>query len=148
MSVNIIYDLEIRKRGIESSITNEEFAIRKTERLYDSLVDFKRVVIRSQETFNSVNSFQSRYLEEINKVRRNSKVAEKYYSGMKTILFNLGRKTIGGVYIVLLANISSKLRRYLSNIDKYEKTINAYQKMLADVNKQIDIESRKQSGWN
>lgn len=136
--MSIISTLQARRQKYVTKINNANNQIINCERAYESLCAFKRTVSKSQEDFHSINSNKSSILSDVANVKKNSRTAQKYYTGMQNILSNTGSKIIGAVYSVLLVSISAKLKSYINSVNDYEDDIASYERKIADIDRLIE----------
>ena len=137
MSTNMINLLKQRRISYVNKITVAEKKITSLENAHDSLTAFKRIVTSSQENFQSLNSNKKNILTNVSDVKKYSVCAQKYYTGMKGTLNNIGTTIIGAVYSALLASISLKLKGYVSSVDSYENDIAAYNEKISEIDQEI-----------
>lgn len=137
MSANMTDLLKQRRISYMNKIADAEKKITSLEKSHDSLTAFKGIVSRSQESFRSLNSSKKNILANVSDVKKYNICAQKYYTGMKATLNNIGTTVIGAVYTALLASISLKLKGYADSVDTYEKKIAAYNKKIAEIDREI-----------
>lgn len=119
--------------------------LKETERLYESLLEFKTVVVKSQEQFYEANSAEKKTLEPVATVMKNSLIAKEYYGGMKGIINPVGTAITTVMYAGLIISISSKLKEYVNDIAKLEESITKVGNEIADIERKIDeLEKKKQ----
>ncbi len=116
--------------------------ITRYERLYESLSAFKTTVSQSQEEFHSVNTNKLSMLSDVVNVKKNSITVQRYYTGMQNVFLGIGSKIIGVIYSVLIKSISAKLKSYLNSIDDYEANIVLYDRKIAEIDCQIEMEKK------
>lgn len=139
MSVSIVPALQSKRQNYVNKKNNARNQITKCERAYESLSDFRITVSQAQEDFHAINTNKSSVLSEIANVKKNSIMAQKYYSGMRNIFSGIGAKGIGVVYTVLLGSISLKLRSYANAVNDYEDDIALYDRKIAEIDRQIEV---------
>lgn len=138
MSVSVIPTLQSKRQNYVNKKNNACNQIKKCERAYESLSNFKTTVSQAQEDFHAINSNKSSILSEVANVKKNSITAQRYYSGMQNIFSGIGSKIIGVVYSVLLGSISAKLRSYANAVNDYEDDIAVYDRKIAEIDRQIE----------
>ena len=136
--------MELQVRSYQQKITNAEAQTKKCERNYESLRAFKGIVERSQEDFNSVNSKKQSILAEVDAVKKNSLTAQRYSAGMSKVLNGIGSKIVAIAYAGFLYIIKNKLNSYVSAVSSYENQIAGYNKIITNLNKQIEAEKSEE----
>ena len=138
MYPSVIPTLQAKRRDLLNKISEAQNQITRCERAYESLCEFKTIVVQSQEDFHEINSSKIGCLSGIETIKMNSKVAQRYYAGIHNIITGIGSKIIGGVYVTLIVSISAKLRSYSNAVNEYEDKIDSYESMIKNIDRQID----------
>lgn len=138
MDVSIIPTLKLKRQSYVNKISNIRNQIIRCERDYETLMVFKTTVSQSQEEFHSINSSKSSVLADVANIKKNSIIAQKYYTGMKNIFSRIGSRIIEVVYAVLIGSISAKLRNYSNLVNGYEDDITSFERKIVDIDRQIE----------
>ena len=138
MSLSVVPVLQSQQSKYADRIADTRAKIQRYEKAYESLRVFKEVVERSQGEFNAINTAKDGVLSNVEAVKKNSRTAQRYHSGMKEILAGVGSKIIGVVYITLLSSITVKMHSYLNSIDHCEDDIASYEKKIKEIDQQIE----------
>lgn len=123
--------------GYRKKIQELESEIRKNEQNYDSLQVFKGKVETSQDEFENVNSSKKNSLNDLEAIKGNSVIVQRYKAGMNHILSGTGSKMVAVVYQGILFQIASKMREYINNIDYCEDEIRRYRKCIVNLNVEL-----------
>lgn len=100
--------LENEISGYRSKIQELESEIRKNEQNYDSLQVFKGKVEASHEEFENVNGAKKNSLNDLEEIKKNSVIAQRYQAGMNHVLNGIGSKMVAVAYLGILFQISAK----------------------------------------
>ena len=130
--------LKRQQRSYKDKLEEAKQSYRKNEDEYESLLEFKRLVERSQNTFHTTQSSKKRILEDVASVKANCLAAKRYYMGMCGIFDGIGAKIVAGVYTVLLNGIRNKLTQYRSAAERCEERIEVYREKLIELDEQIE----------
>lgn len=137
MGLDVISSLESKQHDYTNQISGLNRKIKECERAYESLLAFKNMVIRSQDNFHAINQSKNSVLGEIEGVKRNSRTAQKYHTGMQKIFSGFGSKLVGIVFVTLLSSIAVQLTAYTNKIIAYESDIDSYTNKIAKLDDQI-----------
>ena len=135
--MEVITILQYTRQNCENRIAANQEKIKKYERAYETLREFKRIAQQSQEDFHMINVNKMNALFELCLLKRNSITARRYYNGIEKEFSGIGTKLVGGVYDALLVSISSKLKEYLSIMDSCDTDIQTCQKKIAELDSRI-----------
>lgn len=135
--MDVIAVLQYNRQNYENRIAANQEKIKKYERAYETLSEFKRIAQQSQEDFHMINSDKKSVLSDVWMLKKNSITAQRYYDGIEKEFSGIGTKLVGGVYEVLLFSASSKLKEYLNILDSCESDIETCQKKISDIDKKI-----------
>ena len=89
--------LENNKSIYKAYLESKQKEYTKYQKCYESLMEFKRLVLTSQSDFHSLNGGQYKKIASVENIK-NSLIAEKYAEGMKNRLESGGSKLIGLTY--------------------------------------------------
>lgn len=131
--------LRHKRLQYEEKISSRRRKIRQVEYDHDSLVRFKRQVQQTQGEVESANTTADRIMDAVADVRKNSRPARAYYSGMKGVLSGIGVKLMPLAFGGMLDDIDRKLRAYRSKVVDYEDDIDRYQAIIRDLDHQIAL---------
>lgn len=105
------------------NLSNLEAKLKKCERNYESLRNFKGTLTTSQEEFETINSGGTNAFSEIESIKKDCRTAQKYQEGMTTVLNGIGAKMVGGLYSTMGMTVSLRLQKYLYDINTYDDEI-------------------------
>lgn len=117
----------------ENKISETRGKIKKMEKEYESLRDFKAKSESSQEAFYAANFGKLRALEAVADYAKNNSFVEKYYNRCKKGLSKTGNRILSVAYEFVLKQVSKELGQNLSAINDYEKDIERYNKKLDEL---------------
>lgn len=144
--------LENEISGYRSKIQELESEIRKNEQNYDSLQVFKGKVEASHEEFENVNGAKKNSLNDLEEIKKNSVIVQRYQAGMSHVLNGIGSKMVAVAYLGILFQISAKMREYINNIQHCEEEIRKYRNSITNLNIEIqdarNEERQRQRGGN
>lgn len=136
MNKSRIFELKLRRSEYVNKKNTIRSIIKKSEREYESLIEFKCIVLRSQEEFYAINSNKSSVLSCTVNVQKNSNTSQKYFNGMKSVLGEVGSK-IGVVYSKILEYISKELKKCEKLVNDSEDEIRRCERKIAEIDRQI-----------
>lgn len=137
MSTAAISRLYSQRTNYRDKLSDAQQQLTRYERAYETLREFKTVVVSSQEEFGSTNFNKRRSLFALDPTKPNSLATSGYQAGMKNVVVTLGNQKVGNVYAALLDAISAKLQSYSNTINGYENDISFYENKIADINEEI-----------
>lgn len=137
-----IQNMENNRFLYQEQLQNAQNQYKEFKQSYDALCRFNRIVEKSQNDFFSVNSRKKSFLADIDRVKKNSLIAQTYSKGISLVLAGVGTKLIGIVYKWLLRAISLKKKNYFSKMSDCEKTINSCRYSIDSISKNI-LEEKK-----
>lgn len=135
--------LENNKSIYKAYLESKQKEYTKYQKCYESLMEFKRLVLTSQSDFHSLNGGQYKKIASVENIK-NSLIAEKYAEGMKNRLESGGSKLIGLTYSNLLKRISSQAQDYLKKISECEKYIGLYKTQINSLDRNIAIRKKEE----
>ncbi len=113
----------------EAEIANEQQLMEKYERLYESLLEFKRLFSQCQDNFTSGHNAKRQQLDTVSNVTNNNITAQRYYAGMDSYL-QRKRDSSQEKFNRMSEEIDNKLQRYKSLIESCESRITTLQHQL------------------
>ena len=111
---------ESRKDDLQEEIGNLEKRIREYSDAYESLRRFRTAVSTSQGDFNTANTHRRTVLKDLDPVKKDNTVVQKYQSGMGDQLTGIGMKVVDAAFVGLQAMITLKLAEYWNKIAALE----------------------------
>lgn len=114
-----------------SQISSLSNSITNMERAHDSLVQFRRRVVSTQESVNSITQNQNQYLSPVKSLSNVNKSAKGYGNGMSNTLSGVGIKVVGLALVGLLVKIDIKLNSYKNSISNANNSISQLQSQSA-----------------
>lgn len=145
MSISAIPALQNKRQDYVNKATHARNQIVRCERAHETLSTFKTVVIQGQEDFHSINSSKSSILSDVESVKQNSIIAQRYHAGMSNVFSGIGNRIIGLVYSALIGAISARLQSYVTAVGDYEDDVEFYERKIREIDSQIE-EMRKAEG--
>lgn len=112
--------LEIQLDNCKNTIGENNLLIKKNEELYDSLIQFKRAITNSQESFINTTTEKNKKLSDFDIEITNCRTMVEYSKGMSKVLNKVGIKCVNLTYSALLLSIDVKLSEYLNKIRECE----------------------------
>ncbi len=135
--MNNISILMSQRQSYMDRIANISNLIDAKEQSYDSLLQFKSLIMRSQNDFHIMNGNLKKKLNDLDTTKKDSDVTKVYLDGMNNCIGEIDEQMDGKGYAILLEQISHKLLQYSHNINDFEEEKQMYYAKIDDIDKQI-----------
>lgn len=109
-----------RKEDLSNDIENLSRQIREYREAYESLKRFRTAVSNSQGDFNTANTHRRTLLKDLDPVRADNTVVQKYQRSMGDQLTGIGMQVVDVAFIGLQGMITLKLTEYWNMIQLLE----------------------------
>lgn len=118
-----IADPQQRIDSINSQISSLNSQIRACDAACESLRQFKAMVSKSHDDFETVNSKKKQVLSGLNYYSKNNMAVAKYEKGMSTSLTGIGASVVGLAFVGLQLMIIAKQNEYSARAASYRARI-------------------------
>ena len=104
-------------------ISKDNIEITRLRKLISSLEDFEGDVYSTNSNFNDVNSMKLAYVKDLEEKILHSLPNDKYSTGMKLCLSEVGEQYVGAVFDTLKERIKRQLYIYYEQVEELKRDI-------------------------
>lgn len=133
----IIQDIQNGLSSANSKLSELNGEIADKERAYESLLAFKKQVVSTSESFNSLVSSQSSTLHGVKAMAHNNRCAAQYGNGMDRTLTSFGSKMVGLALTGFIGKINFLLAKYKAEIEAARYTLGTIQSQIENFRSQL-----------
>ena len=134
----IIADLIRRRSACEQGITDQNQKIRRYEKAYESLRQFRGEESRARDSFQRINSVKLSRASELYAVSSTCRTAQLYMEGSQRTMDGIGAKIVGAAFTGLDLMVFLKLEEYKRKVRDCENRIAELQRSISMLNSMID----------
>lgn len=129
----------IRQRSVcEQGITDQNQKIRRYEKAYESLRQFRGEECRAQDSFQRINSVKLSRASELYAVSSTCRTAQLYMEGSQRTMDGIGAKIVGAAFTGLDLMVFLKLEEYKRKVRDCENRIAELRRSISMLNSMID----------
>lgn len=138
----IIADLIRRRSVCEQEIADQNQKIRRYEKAYESLRQFRGEESRARDSFQRINSVKLSRASELYAVSSTCRTAQLYMEGSQRTMDGIGAKIVGAAFTGLDLMVFLKLEEYKRKVRDCENRIAELQRSISMLNSMIDDAER------
>lgn len=138
----IIEDLIRRRSVCEQEIADQNQKIRRYEKAYESLRQFRGEESRARDSFQRINSVKLSRASELYAVSSICRTAQLYMEGSQRTMDGIGAKIVGAAFTGLDLMVFLKLEEYKRKVRDCENRIAELQRSISMLNSMIDDAER------
>ena len=113
---NVNDAVQQKMSALNSEIAALSDEINKVQQEYESLLRFRDSVSSAQNNFNEANDHRRVVLRDLDSVKTNNTVVQKYQSGMGDQLTGVGMKVVDAAFVGLQVMITARLAEYWNRL--------------------------------
>lgn len=139
---NLEYYKSLKDR-YKQQLDRLNWKVKNIERSYNTLRVFNTTVDGSFQDFNGVISSKKSVLSEVNNIKKNSLIAQRYSEGIGNTCNSIGTKIVATAFKGFLFQLKVKLNSYINNLNDLNSQIEMYKRWINDL--ELKIEQKKLS---